>query len=351
LADKRIGGSFARMPTFHAFAADEAKGDFKPFEYDPGELRPGQVELKVESCGICHSDLSMLDNDWGMTHYPFVGGHEVIGAITAVGENVPTLREGQRVGLGWYSHSCTHCMQCLRGAHNRCENNEQTIIGRHGGFADRVRCNWVWATPIPDGFDDAAVQKLGPMFCGGITSFTPFVQHGISCTSRVGVIGIGGLGHLALQFADKMGCEVAAFSTTPDKEAEARRMGADDFINARDADAMKKSAGRFDLIINTTNAKLPWEQYVEALAPGGVLHSVGVAPDFGVSNTFPLIAGQKSLSGSPLGSPAVTRDMLDFCARNDITPVTETFAFADINDAFEKLRSGSPRYRLILKHG
>jgi uncharacterized zinc-type alcohol dehydrogenase-like protein len=188
------------------------------------------------------------------------------------------------------------------------------------------------------------------MFCGGITSFTPFVQHGIDCRSRVGVIGIGGLGHLALQFADKMGCEVAAFSTSPDKEQEARELGADRFIVAKDADAMKQVTGHFDLIINTTNAKLPWDQYVEALAPGGVLHSVGVAPDFGLSSTFPLIAGQKSLAGSPLGSPSVTRDLLDFCARHQIAPVTETFGFDQINDAFEKLRTGSPRYRLVLKH-
>ncbi len=338
------------MPTFHAFAADEAKGELKPFEYDPGDLKPGQVEIKVESCGVCHSDLSMLDNEWGMSQYPFVGGHEVIGTIAALGENVPELKEGQRVGLGWYSYACTHCMQCLKGAHNRCVNNEQTIVGRHGGFADRVRCNWVWATPIPEGFDADTVQKLGPMFCGGITAFTPFRQHHITCTSRVGVIGIGGLGHLAIQFADKMGCDVTAFSTTPDKEGEAREMGADDFVNAKDEGAMKKVTGKFDLIINTAAAKLPWEQYVEALAPGGSLHSVGVAPDFGVSNTFALIAGQKSLAGSPLGDPATTRDMLDFAARNNIAPITETFAFGDINDAFEKLRNGSPRYRLVLKH-
>ncbi len=147
-----------------------------------------------------------------------------------------------------------------------------------------------------------------------------------------------------------MGCEVAAFSTTPDKEQEARDLGADLFINAKDKDAMKKVTGRFDLIINTTAAKLPWGDYVEALAAGGTLHSVGVAQAFGVDNAFPLISGQKSLSGSPLGSPSVTRDMLDFCARNDIAPVTETFEFSQINDAFEKLRNGSPRYRLVLKH-
>ncbi|MEM8874861.1 MAG: NAD(P)-dependent alcohol dehydrogenase [Planctomycetota bacterium] len=332
---------------FHAYAAEEAEGDFKSFEYDPGELQPRQVEIDVSSCGICHSDLSMRDNDWHMTQYPFVGGHEVVGKIAALGHQVPELEVGQTVGLGWYSKSCTHCMQCLSGASNRCVNSEQTIVGRHGGFGDKVRCDWTWATPIPDGLD---ADKAGPLFCGGITAFTPFLQHNIRPLDRVGVIGIGGLGHLAVMFADKWGCEVTAFSTTADKEQEARDMGADDFVVSRDEDQMKKQAGRFDLIINTTNVKLPWGQYVEALAPGGVLHSIGVAPDFGLENTFPLIAGQKSLSGSPLGTIADTRKMLDFCSRHGIEPITETYAMADINDAFEKLHTGSPRYRLVLKN-
>ena len=333
------------MPTFHAYAADEKKGEFKPFEYDPGELKADQVEIDVSSCGICHSDLSMLDNEWGMTKYPFVGGHEVVGTIAALGDDVPELKVGQTVGLGWFSYACTHCTQCLMGSHNRCENQEATIIGRHGGFADKVRCNWVWATPIPDGID---TSKCGPMFCGGITAFTPFVQHDVRPTGRVGVIGIGGLGHYALQFADKWGCEVAAFSTTPDKEEEAKKLGADNFVVTKDKDAMKKIKGKFDLIINTVPAALPWGQYVDALAPGGVLHTVGVAQDFGVKNAFPMIGGQKSLSASPLGSPAVTRQMLDFCARHGIETVAEKYPMSDLNEAFDKLRNGSPRYRLVL---
>ena len=335
------------MPTFHAYAAEKPKGEFKPFEYDVGELPADGVEIDVATCGICHSDLSMLDDEWGQSSYPFVGGHEVVGTVAALGDRVPGLKVGQTVGLGWYSKSCTHCFQCLSGSHNRCVNGEQTIVGRHGGFADKVRCHWTWATPIPDGVDK---RTAGPLFCGGITVFTPFVQHGVRPYGRVGIIGIGGLGHLGLQFADKWGCEVTAFSSTPNKEVEARRLGADEFVNSKDADAMKEVAGKFDLIVNTTNAKLPWGQYVEALAPGGALHSVGVAPDFGVESTFPLIGGQKSLSGSPLGTPATTRQMLEFCARHGIAPVAETYKMSDLNDAFEKLRNGSPRYRLILEN-
>ncbi len=336
------------MPTFHAYAADEAQAEFKPFEFDPGELLDDQVEIDVASCGICHSDLSMLDNEWGMTAYPFVGGHEATGTVAAVGGHVPNLVVGDTVGLGWFSRSCMHCVECLGGSHNRCVNApEQTIVHRHGGFADKVRCHWGWATPLPAGLDP---MKAGPLFCGGITAFTPFIQHGINALSRVGVIGIGGLGHLALMFAKGFGADVTAFSTSASKEGEAKKLGAHHFVNTREDGALEKLAGTFDLILNTTNARLDWDAYVNALAPGGVLHTVGAVTDtFGVSNSFPMILGQKSLSASPLGSPATTRKMLAFCARHQIAPVTQSYKLSQINDAFEQLRTGSPRYRLVLE--
>ncbi|MEM8782489.1 MAG: NAD(P)-dependent alcohol dehydrogenase [Planctomycetota bacterium] len=337
------------MTTAHAYAASEASAAFTPFEYDLPELGPDDVEIDVIACGICHSDLSMLDNEWGMTAYPFVGGHEVTGTVAAVGERVPNLQPGDTVGLGWFSKSCMHCDQCMGGQHNRCVNEpEQTIVHRHGGFADKVRCHWGWATPLPEGLD---AKKAGPLFCGGITAFTPFIQHGVNALSRVGVIGIGGLGHMALMFAKGFGADVTAFSTSADKEAEARRLGAGHFVNVKEDGALDALAGSFDLIINTTNVSLDWDAYVNTLAPGGVLHTVGAVIDgFGVGNSFPLILGQKSLAGSPLGSVATTRQMLDFCARQGLAPVTETYRMADVNDAFEKLKTGSPRYRLVLEN-
>ncbi|MEM1098784.1 MAG: NAD(P)-dependent alcohol dehydrogenase [Planctomycetota bacterium] len=337
------------MTTVHAFAADAAAAEFKPFEYELPELDADDVEIDVIACGICHSDLSMLDNEWGMTAYPFVGGHEVTGTVAAVGDHVPNLKPGDTVGLGWFSQSCMHCDQCMGGRHNRCANNpEQTIVHRHGGFADKVRAHWGWCTPIPDRLD---AKTAGPLFCGGITAFTPFIQHEINALSRVGVIGIGGLGHLALMFAKGFGCEVTAFSTSPDKQPEAEQLGAHHFVNVREDGALDQLAGTFDLIINTTNVALDWDAYVNALAPGGTLHTVGAVTDtFGVSNAFPMILGQKSLSGSPLGSVAVTRKMVDFCARHGLAPVTETYRMADLNDAFEKLKTGSPRYRLVLEN-
>lgn len=333
--------------TIHAYAAKEKAGKLEPFDYDPGELGPGEVEIDVMYCGICHSDLSMLDNDWGMTQYPFVPGHEVVGTIGQVGEQVTHLKQGQTVGLGWTAHSCMVCRQCTGGDHNLCPDAVGTIVGRHGGFADKVRADAAWVLPLPDAMDAASA---GPLFCGGITVFNPFVINDIKPGSRVGVVGIGGLGHLALQFADKWGCEVTAFSTSKDKEDEARQLGADHFVSTRDDGALEKLAGTFDMILVTVNAALPWDAYINALAPKGKLHLVGAAEKI-EATVFPLILGQKSIGGSPTGSPATLSDMVRFCTHHGIKPMIETFAMKDVNDAMDHLRDGKPRYRIVLKTG
>jgi len=332
--------------TIHAYAAREPGGALQPFEYDPGPLGEEEVEVAVEYCGICHSDLSMLENEWGMTQYPFVPGHEAVGAIAAVGNNVTTLKVGQRVGLGWFSRSCLACEWCMSGDHNLCLRVEGTIVGRHGAFADKVRAHYSWAIPLPETLDPA---KAGPLFCGGITVFNPIVQLNIQPTDRVGVIGIGGLGHLALRFLHAWGCDVTAFSSSPDKEAEARELGANHFVNSRDPEALKAVANSFDLILCTANADLDWGTYIVALRPKGRLHFVGAVPNPISSPVFPLMLGQKSLSASPVGSPATIAKMLEFAARHDIEPITETFSFNQIDEAMEKLRSGKPRYRLVLQ--
>ncbi|MEN9273921.1 MAG: NAD(P)-dependent alcohol dehydrogenase, partial [Gloeomargarita sp. DG02_4_bins_56] len=326
----------------HAYAAHTPGGRLEPFAYDPGDLPPGAVEVQVEYCGICHSDLSMLNNEWGISQYPLVPGHEVVGIVCAVGEQVTTLQVGQRVGLGWFSHSCLHCEWCLSGEHNLCQTAEATIVGRYGGFADRVRAHPEWLVPLPTTLDAA---KAGPLFCGGITVFHPIVQFDIKPTARVGVVGIGGLGHLALQFLHAWGCDVTAFSSHPDKEEEAKALGADHFVNSRDPQALRAVANSLDFILSTVNADLDWGIYINALRPKGRLHFVGVVPQAIAAFAFPLIAGQKSLSGSPLGSPATIGKMLDFAARHGIEPVTELFPLAQVNEAMAHLAAGQARYR------
>jgi alcohol/geraniol dehydrogenase (NADP+) len=330
-----------------AYAAQKPGGELQPFEYDPGPLGQDEVEINVEFCGICHSDLSMLDNEWQLTQYPFVPGHEVVGTIAALGDGVTKLQVGQKVGLGWYSQSCMTCEWCMSGDHNLCLTAEGTIVGRHGGFADKVRAHQGWVVPLPEGLNP---MTAGPLFCGGITVFNPIVQLDIKPTDRVGVIGIGGLGHMALEFLKAWGCDVTAFSTNPEKEAEARQLGANHFVNSRDPEALKAAANSFDVILSTANADLDWPTYITALRPKGRLHFVGVAPSPVSSHVFPMIAGQKMISASPLGSPATVTQMLEFAARHGIEPITETFEFHQVNEALEHLRSGQARYRLILKH-
>ncbi|WP_287129242.1 NAD(P)-dependent alcohol dehydrogenase [Candidatus Cyanaurora vandensis] len=331
----------------HAYAAHKPGQALQPFDYEPGPLGDADVEIEVEYCGICHSDLSMLNNDWGVSQYPLIPGHEVVGTIAAIGRSVHHLKLGQRVGLGWYSSSCMVCEWCMSGSHNLCLTAEGTIVGRYGGFADKVRAHQNWVIPLPEGLNPATA---GPLFCGGITVFNPLVQLDIKPTDRVGVVGIGGLGHMALRFLQAWGCDVTAFSSSADKEAEARELGASHFINSRDPASLKAVANSFDLILSTVNADLDWATYVAALRPKGRLHLVGAAPSPVSLPIFPMLLGQKSLSGSPLGSPATTAQMLDFAARHQVEPITETFAFSQINEALDRLRSGKARYRVVLKH-
>src|SRR6266851_7088977 len=333
------------MTKFNAYAATTAHGSLQPFSFDPGELSSEEVEIKVTHCGVCHSDLSMLDNEWGMTQYPFVPGHEVTGTIVALGDAAKGLKIGQRVGLGWSSHSCLACHECLSGDHHLCFTPQWTIVGRHGGFADRVRAQWTWVRPLPDVLD---LAKTGPLLCGGVTVFSPFLIHNVPSTARVGIMGIGGLGHMAIQYANKWGCEVHAFTTSDSKEAEARKLGAHHVHNTKQDGGLKKLSRTFDLIISTINVPLDVAGFLDTLAPKGRLHNVGAVLKPLEVPAFGLIMGQRSVSGSPVGSPTTIDHMLAFSARHSIAPITETFPMSKANDALDRLRSGKARYRIVL---
>lgn len=334
------------MSAIRAYAATEAGGELRAFQYDPGPLGSEQVEIAVEHCGICHSDLSMLDDEWGRTRYPFVPGHEVVGRVVAAGERVQRVGIGDRVGLGWFAGSCLSCSQCLAGHHNLCPNAEETLIGRHGGFAERVRGHWLWATPLPDGLD---ASSAGPLFCGGITVFNPILECQVLPTERVGVIGIGGLGHLALQFLRAWGCEVTAFTSNPAKAAEAKALGAHRVVATGDARALAQLAGHFDFLLVTVNVTLDWPALLGTLAPHGRLHVVGAVLEPMPIPAFALIGGSKRVSGSPLGSPACIERMLEFAARHAVAPRVERFPFSRVNEAIEHLRAGKARYRVVLE--
>ena len=334
------------MTQVNALAAKHARGKLEPFSYAFGPLGDEQVEIEVDYCGICHSDLSMWSNEWGISNYPFVPGHEAVGRVVAVGPNAKNVQAGNMVGLGWNSGSCLCCKQCLRGNMNMCQHLERTMIGRHGAYGTRIRCHWLWATPIPEGIE---VAKAAPLLCGGIAVFNPFVAFAVKPTDHVGVIGIGGLGHLALQFANKWGCHVTAFTSSASKSEEAKRMGAHAIVDTHSSSELKRVAGSFDLIISTVMAKLDLNPFLAALAPFGRFHTVGTMSEM-TTAAIPLIDGQKSISGSPPGAPATMITMLEFCVRHKIAPVTEDFAMSDANEAFEHLEAGKARYRIVLKN-
>lgn len=331
--------------TIKGWAATAANRPLEPFEYDPGPLAADDVEIAVEHCGVCHSDVSMIKNEWGMTSYPLVPGHEVIGKVAALGSNTKGLSIGQRVGVGWVSSNCMHCEQCIGGHQNLCPTQTDTIVGRHGGFADRVRVEWPWAVPIPDTLD---AREAGPLLCAGVTVFTPFRAYDIRPTDRVGVVGIGGLGHLALKFANAWGCEVTAFTSTGSKADEARGFGAHNIVNSRDDASIKKAAASLDLLIVTVNVPLDWAAMLATLRPQGRLHLAGAVTEPIPIGAFDLMMAQRSISSSPNGTPLTLAKMMDFAARHNILPQTEHFPLAEVNEAMQHLLDGKARYRIVL---
>lgn len=333
------------MTTVNAFAAASPGARLEPFTYELGPLGDHDVDIAVESCGICHSDLSMLENEWGMTQYPFVPGHEIVGTVKAAGAHVSNLKPGDRVGVGWHAGYCMTCTSCMSGDHNLCGSATGVIVGHHGGFADTVRAQAASAIKLPANLN---AKTAGPLLCGGITVFNPFVQYDLSPTAKVGVIGIGGLGHMALKFANAWGCEVTAFTSSDSKKQEAMEFGAHDTINSRCTDELQKNAGRFDMIISTVNVSLDWDAYIGTLKPKGRLHVVGAVLEPIPIGAFSLIMAQRSISGSPVGSPATIATMLDFAARHDIEPKTEHFPMDKANEALDHLREGKARYRIVL---
>ncbi|MDF7659154.1 NAD(P)-dependent alcohol dehydrogenase [Erwiniaceae bacterium L1_54_6] len=331
-----------------SYAAMQAGEALVPYEYEAGPLAAEDVQVEVDYCGVCHSDLSMIDNEWGGSTYPLIAGHEVIGRVVALGEAAQNkgLSLGQRVGIGWTAKSCQHCDACITGDQVNCENGKVATINNHGGFASHLRANWQWVIPLPESLD---IATAGPLLCGGITVFKPLLMNNITATSRVGVIGIGGLGHMAIKLLRAMGAEVTAFSSSAGKTESILAMGADRVVNSRDPEALNALAGQFDLIISTVAVDLDWKPYYQALARQGKFHTVGaVMKPFEVP-AFSLIVGDRAVTGSSTGSPGQLRALLKLAARVDIAPTVEEFPMSKVNDALDHVRAGKAHYRVVLK--
>jgi len=332
------------MP-IRAYAAAGPGKPLEPFSFEAGPLGPHDVEIAVSHCGICHSDIHMIDNDWTWSRYPLVPGHEVVGTVRRIGPEVRHLAAGQRVGVGWQSGSCLECEWCVRGEENCCERQQGTIVGRHGGFADLLHVDGRFAFPIPEALDSAAAA---PLLCGGVTVYSP-LRESARPWSRVGIIGIGGLGHMAVQFARALGCEVTAFSTSPDKKDEALALGAHAFVVSTDANRMKDAAGSLDVLLSAVTARLDWPTWIGLLRPKGVLALVGASPGPLDVEVAAILTGQKAIRGSLIGGRPAIREMLEFAARHGIRAKAEVVPMRDVNRAIERVRRNEARYRMVLE--
>jgi len=319
----------------------------EPFEYVSQALGPLEVSVDISSCGICYSDVAMLDNEWGMSRYPLVPGHEVVGQISEIGDQVDKLAVGDQVGVGWYASSCGSCGYCAQKEQHLCASTKPTIAGRHGGFAEKISCHQDWAIKIPKKLN---LDKAGPLFCGGITVFYPILACGVKAGDHVGVVGMGGLGHLAVKFLSKWGCEVTVFTTSESKTKDAKKFGAKTIVSTHEVSQLRALNRSLDFLLVTSYADLNWPLYLNMLSPKGRLHIVGAVPKPIPVPAFALIGGQRSISGSALGSPDAVSQMLDFCLEHKITANTESFPMSEVNKAIAHLRAGKARYRIVLNN-
>lgn len=328
-----------------AYAAHAAGESLRPFTYEPAPLRPHEIEVAITHCGLCHSDLHLIDDDWGDSEFPLVPGHEIVGTVSALGEYAAGFESGQRVGIGWQCGSCMRCDWCVQGEEACCPDQQATCVGHHGGFADRVRVDSRFAYALPDTMRS---EHAAPLLCAGHTVYTPLHRYARP-NHTIGVIGIGGLGHLALQFAHALGCRVVAFSSSPSKELEARRFGAHEFIVTSDRARLRAAASTCDLILNTVSAPIDWPDCMAVLRPKGTLVILGGPPGDIRVPVNSLIDGDRGIRGSATGSRHTMREMLRFAARHNIAPKVETMPMSEANAALDRLRENKPRFRIVLE--
>jgi alcohol/geraniol dehydrogenase (NADP+) len=333
------------MPEIRGLAVHAAGAELLPYRYKTEEIGADEVEVRISHCGVCHSDIHLIDNDWGISKYPFIPGHEIVGTVHALGAQVRHVQLGDRVGIGWQADSCGICEWCRSGQEHLCPKAQPTCIGRNGGFAEYIRANWRFVVPIPAALES---EHAAPLLCGGITVYSPLRNHLARPSSRVGIVGIGGLGHLGLQFARAFGCEVTAFSTSKNKEAEARSLGAHHFVNTRETNTLKKLAGAYDLILATAAADQDFPAFLSALRPRGTLVVLAAGPKPLQLAAVSLISAQKAVAGSNTGSPGDLVEMLDVAARHRIKAVTELYPMKDANKAVASVKQNKARYRAVL---
>lgn len=337
---------------YAAHSVDSPLGLFSFVRRDP---RASDVVIEILYAGVCHSDIHSVRNDWGNAKHPMVPGHEIIGRVTAVGADVTRFQVGDHVGVGCMVDSCQHCQACAGGLEQYCENGNTLTyndVDRHdgmptyGGYSERIVVSDQFVVKVPDGLDLAAAA---PLLCAGITTWSPLRHWKVGPGSRVAVVGLGGLGHMALKLAKALGADVTLFSRSPGKDGDARRLGADRVVISTDAAQMQAVRGQFDLIIDTVPYVHDVNPYVATLALSGTLVLVGyLGPLEPLLHSAPLVLGRKSVAGSVIGGIAETQEMLDFCGQHGITSDIELIRIQEINDAYERMLRSDVKYRFVI---
>ncbi len=338
----------------YGYAAFDTTSPLAPYAFERRSLRGNDVAMEILYCGVCHSDLHTARNDWGWSYYPIVPGHEIVGRVTAVGADVSRYQVGDHVAVGCMVDSCMECDQCHRGEEQLCR---QGMVGTYagsdrisgeptqGGYAKHLVVREEFCLRMPEGLD---LERAAPLLCAGITTWSPLRHWNIGPGSRVGVIGLGGLGHMAVKLAVGLGADVTVLSRSPSKQADALELGADRLLVSSDADAMAQANNGFDLIIDTVPVKHALDPYLPLLDVDGTLVIVGQIGPMDETNTVPLLLGRRRIAGSPIGGIRETQELLDFCAKKNILPDCETIRMQDINHAFERMEKSDVHYRFVI---
>ncbi|RAK61329.1 NAD(P)-dependent alcohol dehydrogenase [Phenylobacterium hankyongense] len=339
----------------HAYAAQSGATPLAPFSFERRDPGPNDVAIDILFCGVCHSDLHTARGEWQGVMFPSVPGHEIIGRVSAVGAQVSKFKEGDLVGVGCMVDSCQHCDPCKRGLEQYCEvgmtgtyngPEQGTGANTYGGYSDKITVRQEFVLRLPDGLDPAAAA---PLLCAGITTYSPLRHWNAGPGKKVGVVGLGGLGHMAVKLAHAMGAEVTLFTTSPGKEDDARRLGASHVVLSRDPEAMAAQARTFDLIINTVAVPMDLDPYIAALALDGTMVLVGAPPEAHKSpSVFPLLMARRSIAGSGIGGIPETQEMLDFCAAHGVVSDIEIIPMQDIEAAYARMLKSDVKYRFVI---
>jgi len=339
----------------NAYAAQSASTPLAPFSFERREPGANDVAIDILFCGVCHSDLHTARGEWGGVNFPAVPGHEIIGRVSAVGAQVSKYQEGDLVGVGCMVDSCQHCDPCKRGLEQYCEvgmtgtyggPEQGTGANTYGGYSDKITVRQEFVLRLPEGLDPAAAA---PLLCAGITTYSPLRHWNAGPGKKVGVVGLGGLGHMAVKLAHAMGAEVTLFTTSPGKEADARRLGASQVVISTDRKAMKAQGRTFDLIINTVAVPMDLDPYINALDLDGTMVLVGAPPTAHNSpSVFPFLMARRSMAGSGIGGIPETQEMLDFCAEHGVASDIEIIPIQSIEAAYARMLKNDVKYRFVI---